>query len=269
MKTNVEFSIITVTLNAKAELLTTIKSVQEQNYKHYIHIIKDGFSNDKTNQIDYSKYRNTRFIESKDEGVYNAMNQGFKLSKNEYILFLNAGDIFLSKNSLRDLAENIKKNPNFTSYSGGTLQVNLKTKKIKRLIGLGILYQNLPFAQLPHPSFVVKKATLSKLNNPFDSRLKISADYKLQLELRKKQLWKNCYLNQIISIMPTGGISSLNKRSIIFGYKETLIFSYRLYNLISIYIILIKLILNLYSRLEILKLKTSNIHNNLFQRFFN
>ena len=258
MKLNIRFSIITVTLNAKTELKKTIKSIQNQNYKNFIHIIKDGFSIDKTNQIDFSKYRNTKFIESKDKGVYHAMNQGFKLSENEYILFLNAGDIFLSMNTLRDLAENIRKNPNFTSYSGGTLQVNPRTKTVKRLIGIGNLYKNLPLAQLPHPSFIVKRSTLSKLNNPFDSTLKISADYKLQLELRKKQLWNNCYLKQIISIMPTGGISTLNKKAVIFGYKETFIFSYRLYSLFSIYIILIKLILNFYSKLSVSKLKTSS-----------
>ena len=267
MKLNIKFSIITVTLNAKSELEKTIRSVQNQNYNNFTHIIKDGLSNDKTNLINYSKYRNTKFFESKDEGIYHAMNQGFKLSENEYILFLNAGDIFLSFNTLSDLAENIIKNPNFNSYSGGTLQINPLTREIKRLIGVGYLYKNLPLAQLPHPSFVVKGSILSKLNKPFDSNLKIAADYKLQLELRKKLLWNNCHLDQIISLMPTGGISNLNKRSIIFGYIETFKFSYSFYNIISLYIILIKLILNFYSKLEVSRLKKSTIYkiiNNIF-----
>ena len=61
------------------------------------------------------------------------MNQAFELAQNEYIIFLNAGDIFFSKNSLKDIAENIKKNPNFNAYSGGTIQVNVSEKKIKRI----------------------------------------------------------------------------------------------------------------------------------------
>ena len=264
MNLKIEFSIITVTFNARSELLKTIKSIQNQNYNNFSHIIKDGLSSDKTNCIDFSKYRNTKFYESKDKGIYDAMNQGFKLSENEYIIYLNAGDTFFSKNTLKELAENIKKDTSFNSYNGGTIQVNLGEKKFKRLIGLGKLYEDFPLAQLPHPSFVIKKSTLSKLNLPFDSNLMISADYKLQLILRKKKLWNNCYLNQIISIMPTGGKSTYNKRSVISGYKETFIFSYKLYNLICIYILLIKLILNYYSRLETAKLKQVNVNFNFF-----
>ena len=267
MNSKVSFCIITVTLNAKEELEKTIKSIQSQSYKKFIHIIKDGLSNDKTNCIDFFKYKNTKFYESKDDGVYDAMNQGFKFCENEYVIFLNAGDIFFSSNTLEDLAENIRNHPNCNSYSGGTLQINPVTKKFQRLIGIGNLYKIFHLAQLPHPSFVVRRSVLSKLNNAFDPNLKISADYKLQLELRKKQLWKNCYLNEIISIMPTGGISTLNKKSIIYGYKETFIFSFKLYKLTSIYIILVKLILNFYSRLEVSKLKNSNIKKYIFNNF--
>ena len=51
--------------------------------------------------------------------------------------------------------------------------------------------------------------------------------------------------------MPTGGISTIDKKSIFFGYRETLISSYKIYNIISIYLIILKLILNLYSRFAI------------------
>ena len=85
------------------------------------------------------------------------MNQAFKYAKDKYVIFLNAGDIFFSKKSLEELAENIKKKPSFNSYSGITLQVNIKNKKIIRGIGVGKLYKDLPFAQLPHPSFVLKR----------------------------------------------------------------------------------------------------------------
>ena len=139
MNFKISFSIITVTYNAKKDLLKTINSIQAQNYKYFTHIIKDGFSNDQTNEIDFSKYRNIEFYESKDKGVYDAMNEAFKFSKNEYIVYLNAGDTFFSKNTLKDLATNIKKNPNYNSYAGITLQVEIKEDLIKRKIGSGKL----------------------------------------------------------------------------------------------------------------------------------
>ena len=215
MKNLISFSIITVTHNAKSELLRTIHSIQEQSYKFFNHIIKDGCSTDQTNKINFTKYKNINFYSKEDKGVYDAMNQAFKLAQNEYIIFLNAGDIFFSKNTLEELAENIKKNHKFNAYSGGTIQINIKNKRIIRIIGIGKLYKYLPLAQLPHPSFIIKKSILSKLKNPFDPKLKIASDYKQQLILRKTQLWKTCYFNQIISIMPIGGISTSNNYSII------------------------------------------------------
>lgn len=253
INSEISFSIITVTLDAKEELLKTINSIQKQDYNFYTHIIKDGLSKDQTLKLDFSKYKNTEFYQFKDQGVYDAMNQAFELAQNEFVIFLNAGDIFFSKNSLKELAENIKKNPNFYAYSGGTIQVNLEEKSIKRIVGNSKLYKYLPLAQLPHPSFVIKKSILSKLQNPFDSNLRIASDYKQQLILRKKRLWKTCYLNQMISIMPLGGISTSNKVSIINGFKETFFISFKIYKFFTPYILLIKIILNFYSKLQVLK----------------
>ncbi len=252
----INFSIITVTYNSKKELIKTINSVQSQTNKNFTHIIKDGLSTDQTNKIDFTKYQNTRFFESKDKGVYDAMNQAFYFSENEFILYLNAGDIFFSNNSLKELSEQIKKKPNFNSYVGGTLQIDQHKMIVKRLIGLGKFYKLLPLSQLPHPSFVIRKSILAKLDvRPFDQNLEIAGDYKQQLLLRKKNLWKTFYLSQIISIMPTGGISNKNHKSILKGYKETFCMANNLFKVASVYIILIKIFLNLYSRINVYKIK--------------
>ena len=109
MKLKINFSIITVTFNARSELLKTINLFKLKITKISFILLKMGFQEDKTNSIDFSKYKNTKFYESKDKGVYDAMNQGLKFSENEYIIYLNAGDIFFCKNTLNDLAENIRK----------------------------------------------------------------------------------------------------------------------------------------------------------------
>ena len=97
------------------------------------------------------------------------------------------------------------------------------------------------------------------INDPFDSNLKIAGDYKQQLILRKKNLLKTLHFNQIISIMPIGGISNKNKLSILKGYRETIIFSFELYNFKLIYIICIKLFLNIYSIFYTRKFKNLKI----------
>ena len=263
----ISFSVITVTYNSKKALLETINSVQSQKYKNFTHIIKDGFSEDKTREINFSKYKNTLFYESKDNGIYDAMNQAIKYAPNEYIIYLNSGDTFFSENTMQKIAEIILNNPGYYSYCGGTLQIDPLKKKFKRIIGIGKSYRYLPFAQLPHPSLVVKKSILNKLKYPFDSRLKIAADYKQQLVLRKKNLWKIHNFHEIVSIMPIGGISNKNRLSILEGYKETLIFSFKLFNFVSFYIILLKIFLNFYSRISVKKSNKKLKNYNIFKNY--
>ena len=251
----VEFSIITVTFNAKKELLKTIKSIQSQSYKKFIHIIKDGESTDRTNEIDFLNLDNTEFYSSKDNGVYDAMNQATKYAKNEFIIYLNAGDFFYSNNTLKKLSKKIKDNPDYFSYCGGTMCIDPSTKKINRIIGLGNLYKYLPLSQLPHPSFVIRKSVLIDFKYPFDPNLKIASDYKQQLILRKNNLWKVYFIKQVISIMPEGGISTESKTSIIQGYLETFKTSFRLFNIISLYVILLKILLNFYSKFYVLRFR--------------
>ena len=251
----ISFSIITVTYNSKDQLLKTINSVQTQSYKNFTHIIKDGLSKDNTNKIDFRKYLNIKFYESKDNGVYDAMNQALNFASNEYIIYLNSGDVFFSRNTLNNLANLINKHPNNNCYIGGTIQIDSEKNNILRLMGIGFLYKFLPLVQLPHPSLIIRKSTLKQLKIPFDPTLKIASDYKQQLILRKKNLFKIYHSNLIVSLMPIGGISNINKFSILYGYKETLIFSFRLFNILCLYIIFLKIILNLYSKLMIYKIR--------------
>ena len=249
----IEFSIITVAYNSKQDLIKTINSIQSQSYKKFDHIIKDGASNDNTNEIDFLNFKNTRFYTSSDTGIYDAMNQAIKYVKNEYIIFLNAGDIFFSKDTLLELSIKIKANPNFYSYFGGTINIEPETNKIVRIIGMSKLYKYLPLSPLPHPSFIIKKSVLTKLKYPFDPNLEIASDYKQQLTLRSKNLWKVHHFRQIITVMPLGGKSNKNKISILKGYIEIYKTSFKFFNIIALYIILLKLCLYLYSKINTVK----------------
>ena len=74
---NKKLSVITVTLNAKDALATTLKSVSSQKRRSEIEfVVIDGLS------------------------VYDAMNKGVEKSTGDWLYFLNAGDTFLDENSL-------------------------------------------------------------------------------------------------------------------------------------------------------------------------
>jgi glycosyltransferase involved in cell wall biosynthesis len=106
------FSIITVIRNDAWALLKTARSIFEQDFQDFEYIIVDGASEDGTNNlIEFWKIHGliTRSISEPDSGVYNAMNKGLQLATGQFVLFLNANDIFASSDVLqqvRDMLQN-------------------------------------------------------------------------------------------------------------------------------------------------------------------
>lgn len=102
-----KLSIITINYNNAVGLKKTLDSVAAQNSLAFEHIIIDGASTDKSVEVIH-EYENTlassfsplasrlTWLSKPDTGVYNAMNKGIKLSKGEYLLFLNSGDYLIA-----------------------------------------------------------------------------------------------------------------------------------------------------------------------------
>lgn len=112
----VKFSIITCTYNAAPVLQRTLDSVLEQSWTQIEHIIIDGASKDCTLQLakDYqakNKEEDTEHdvvIQSEpDRGLYDAMNKGLHKATGDYVLFLNAGDVFPSEHTLEDISNEV------------------------------------------------------------------------------------------------------------------------------------------------------------------
>ena len=96
METTPLITIITITYNAGKTISPTLMSVASQTFRNFEHIIVDGASGDNTLSIARS-YPETRILSEKDNGLYDAMNKGIRLARGKYLLFLNAGDTFHSK----------------------------------------------------------------------------------------------------------------------------------------------------------------------------
>ena len=111
------YSIITVNLNDVNGLKKTFKSIKNQSYKSYEHIIVDGDSLDGSKKfLKNLNHNKIKKIIGKDRGIYDAMNKGIKISKGKFLIFLNSGDTFFSNSSLEIMRNNIS---NFSiSYFG-------------------------------------------------------------------------------------------------------------------------------------------------------
>lgn len=112
------FTIITCTYNASDVIERTLNSVLHQSYSHIEHIIVDGCSTDdtitkaKVYESESSVMHPARVINirsERDKGLYDAMNKGIQRATGDYVIFLNAGDIFKSDDTLSEVASQIDK----------------------------------------------------------------------------------------------------------------------------------------------------------------
>ena len=106
------FTIITCTYDASKYIDRTLESVQGQSYPHIEHFIIDGVSKDDTVKKAQTYAYDSRYpviVKSEpDNGLYDAMNKGIQLAKGNYIIFLNAGDVFYEEDTLTNIAEQLK-----------------------------------------------------------------------------------------------------------------------------------------------------------------
>ncbi len=100
-----KISIVTPSYNCKELIAQTIDSVLNQHYPNLELIVIDGNSTDGTQQVLEQYSSSFAYWQSqKDQGQYDAINQGFAKSTGEIMAWLNADDMLLP-NSLFVVAE--------------------------------------------------------------------------------------------------------------------------------------------------------------------
>lgn len=186
-----KLSIITCTYNSEKYLQDCIDSViaQNLNIDDYEHIFVDAYSTDKTKDIiaQYmKKYSNVKLIERKPKWVYNAMNEGIKEAKWEYILCLNSDD-FLEHNILEWYLKFIQETWNKDLYYWKLKFVeNWKVKHVfnEKLMPLRKILFRLFWtnALILHPTVLLKREALLNLWL-FDENKKIASDYGMRLNI--------------------------------------------------------------------------------------
>jgi glycosyltransferase involved in cell wall biosynthesis len=105
MNTFPKISIITPNYNGATYLEATIRSILDQNYPNLEYIIIDGGSIDNSVEIikRYEKHL-AYWISEQDNGLYDALNKGFRRSTGDIMGWLNSDDM-LYPNSLYSLSE--------------------------------------------------------------------------------------------------------------------------------------------------------------------
>jgi hypothetical protein len=181
MKNNL--SIVTVHKDEEEDLKKTCLSLDLQSIQPNLHLIIAKKLSKSFVKL-FSK-KNRKFIIGKDKSLFNAMNIGLRYTKKDYVLFLNSGDKFFSKNSTITILKNIKKNPRKCLIFKTSLHTKLLVFDIKKKY-----FENFHYS--PHPSFIrppFKKKIL------FNEKLKIAADALWMKENSKVHGYKKIFKN--------------------------------------------------------------------------
>ncbi len=113
-------SVITPTFNSGTKIAATIASVLSQEEGLYEFLVIDGGSTDGTLAHLRAQGPALRYLSEPDEGIYDAMNKGIRLSSGKFLYFLGAGDRLLP-GVLEAVAAEIRKLPRQGQTSQPTL----------------------------------------------------------------------------------------------------------------------------------------------------
>jgi len=124
-------SVITASYNLANFVEETLRSVANQNYEEFEHIVIDGGSTDGSVDL-IKKYPNIILVSEKDSGYPYAFWKGLRLAKGDYILQCAISDGYATVNWIKDCIEALDKNKDVSLIWGfpGYLTENSKTGAI-------------------------------------------------------------------------------------------------------------------------------------------
>ena len=223
-----KFSIITAVYNNKTHIEDCIKSVISQDYENIEYIIIDGGSDDGTAEKIYNakcRIENEmvefKFISEKDNGIYEALNKGLRMTTGDVVGFLHSDDIFNNENVISKIAKVFEDKNTDSVYSDLVYVYKNDTSSVLRYWKAGEFnYSFLKKGWMPpHPAFFVKKNIYDKYGG-FDTSFKIASDYEIVLRFLAKHKISSAYLPEVTINMRTGGASNKNIASVIQKSRE-------------------------------------------------
>ena len=224
MNKSTKISIITVAYNSDKTINHTIESVLSQEYNNLEYIIIDGGSTDKTNEI-IESYGDkiSQYISEKDDGIYDAMNKGIRISTGKYIGIINSDDFYPDSNIIQKVVNKIEEKKSDCLYADLVYVDSENTKEIKRYWKSGE-FNRTNFTKgwmIPHPTFFVSKEIYNTFGL-YNLSLKSASDYEMILRLLYKNKISVSYLPEVIIHMRDGGYSNQSIWSRLRGNNEDL-----------------------------------------------
>lgn len=213
-----KITIITVCYNSAKTIKDTLESVLKQTYDNYEYLIIDGKSKDNTLDIvkSYGKKFNgkLKYISEKDNGLYDAMNKGIKMSNGDIIGIINSDDVLANENVFQKIVDAFQENECDGTYSNLYILDEEKMEKVERKFIAKHGNYKLGWYP-PHPTLYLKKEIYEKYGL-YNQEYKIAADYDFMIRIMKENV-KLYYIKDVLVYMRSGGKSTAGLK----GYKKS------------------------------------------------
>ena len=204
-----KISIITVCYNSSKTIVDTLNSIKNQTYKNIEHILIDGDSTDETLELlSTNLVPNSIILSEPDEGLYDAINKGLKLSSGDIIGLLHSDDLFASETVLEKVKDAFANRDIGCVYGNLIYFKNDFDKKVQRI------WKSEKFrSQLlkdgwmpPHPTVFLRNDVISRVGF-YNLNYKVSADYDFVIRLFSTPNLKSLFIDFPITFMRMGGAS--------------------------------------------------------------
>jgi len=217
-------SVITVCLNSMVFLEAAIKSLLAQTYPNIEYLIIDGGSVDGSVEI-FNKYKNRidRILIEKDNGVFDAMNKGIRLSSGEIIYFLNSDDRFYDNEVVKEVVAAFKGNKE-ADFIYGNIAVYDPIRERTYIEKYPSRVSKCLFIRktIGHPATFFRVSCF-KRTGYFNDGYKIASDYEWYLRALYLNKLKAFHIEKKISVFRLGGMSTSRKdRDLYFSERRAI-----------------------------------------------
>jgi glycosyltransferase involved in cell wall biosynthesis len=181
-----KISIVTPSYNQAKFLDDAIKSVIDQGYPNFEHIIFDNCSTDGTTEL-LKKYPHLIWISERDQGQSDALNKGLRRATGEFVGWLNADDRYLP-DCFYSVTKTLQAHPECDILYGDYRWVdkNGDLIKLRREIDFDLfIFKYLHVTYIPSTATFFRR-DIFKENNFLNTDYKLANDFELFLRLALK-----------------------------------------------------------------------------------